>query len=53
MGFLMEGLDRDKLTNQRDVVRNERRQGEGRPYGMVDEASITSSFQKAILITAP
>ncbi|MGB6190855.1 MAG: insulinase family protein, partial [Terracidiphilus sp.] len=29
MGFLMEGLDREKLTNQRDVVRNERRQGEG------------------------
>ena len=27
MGFLMEGLDRAKLTNQRDVVRNERRQG--------------------------
>src|ERR1017187_3551770 len=32
MGFLMEGLDRIKLANQRDVVRNERRQGEGRPY---------------------
>ncbi len=32
MGFLMEGLDRTKLANQRDVVRNERRQGEGRPY---------------------
>jgi hypothetical protein len=29
MGFLLEGLDRAKLTNQRDVVRNERRQGEG------------------------
>src|ERR1700748_1767772 len=28
MGFLMEGLDREKLANQRDVVRNERRQGE-------------------------
>ena len=34
MGFLMEGLDREKLTNQRDVVRSERRQGEG----MVDKA---------------
>ena len=29
MGFLLERLDRTKLTNQRDVVRNERRQGEG------------------------
>ncbi len=37
MGFLMEGLDRVKLANQRDVVRNERRQGEGRPYDLADE----------------
>ena len=38
MGFLMEGLDRKLLANQRDVVRNERRQGEGRPYAAGDEA---------------
>jgi zinc protease len=38
MGFLMEGLDRTLLTNQRDVVRNERRQGEGRPYNAANEA---------------
>jgi zinc protease len=37
MGFLMEGLDRVKLANQRDVVRNERRQGEGRPYEVASE----------------
>ena len=37
MGFLMEGLDRVKLANQRDVVRNERRQGEGTPYDLADE----------------
>jgi zinc protease len=37
MGFLLDTLDRTKLTNQRDVVRNEKRQGEGRPYGIVDE----------------
>ncbi|MEI9981429.1 MAG: insulinase family protein [Edaphobacter sp.] len=37
MGFLLEGLDRVKLTNQRDVVRNERRQGEGTPYELADE----------------
>jgi len=38
MGFLMEGLDRKLLQNQRDVVRNERRQGEGRPYAAAGEA---------------
>ena len=38
MGFLMEGLNRTLLTNQRDVVRNERRQGEGRPYYVANEA---------------
>ncbi len=37
MGYLLEGLDRVKLANQRDVVRNERRQGEGTPYSMADE----------------
>jgi zinc protease len=37
MGFLLEGLDRVKLTNQRDVVRNERRQGEGSPYQLAEE----------------
>ena len=37
MGFLLDTLDRAKLANQRDVVRNEKRQGEGRPYGIVDE----------------
>src|SRR6202451_3527257 len=38
MGFLLETLDRAKLTNQRDVVRNEKRQGEGTPYVLADEA---------------
>ncbi len=38
MGFLLETLDHEKLANQRDVVRNERRQGiENEPYGLVDE----------------
>jgi zinc protease len=37
MGFLLDTLDRAKLTNQRDVVRNEKRQGEGSPYGIVGE----------------
>ena len=46
MGFLMEGLDRKLLTNQRDVVRNERRQGEGRPYDVADDAVFHLLFPK-------
>ena len=46
MGFLLDTLDRAKLTNQRDVVRNERRQGEGTPYGVVDEEMYHQLFPK-------
>src|SRR5579863_9560266 len=46
MGFLMEGLDREKLANQRDVVRNERRQGEGQPYEVAHEAVIHQLLPK-------
>ncbi|MBZ5627955.1 MAG: insulinase family protein [Acidobacteriia bacterium] len=38
MGWLLDGLNETKLKNQRDVVRNERRQSlEGQPYGLVEE----------------
>ncbi len=47
MGFLMEGLDRVKLANQRDVVRNERRQGEGRPYDLANEKMYQLLFPKS------
>jgi zinc protease len=47
VGFLLDGLDRVKLANQRDVVRNERRQSvEGRPYGIVGEEAIHQLFPK-------
>ncbi len=46
MGFLLETLDRAKLTNQRDVVRNERRQGEGTPYELGDEEVYHLLFAK-------
>ncbi len=46
MGFLMEGLDREKLVNQKDVVRNERRQGEGRPYDVAEEELYHQLFPK-------
>jgi zinc protease len=45
MGFLLETLDQAKLANQRDVVRNERRQSvENQPYGLVDEALFHELF---------
>jgi zinc protease len=34
MGWLLPALTQEKLDNQRDVVLNERRQGEGRPYSV-------------------
>ena len=47
MGFLLDTLDRAKLANQRDVVRNERRQSfEGQPYGVAEEALYHQLFPK-------
>jgi len=38
MGFLLDSLLQGKLDNQRDVVKNERRQSvDNRPYGTADE----------------
>jgi len=47
MGFLLETLDRAKLTNQRDVVSNELRQDEGQPYDVADEAMGHLLFPKS------
>src|SRR4051812_32170727 len=39
MGYLLDVLDEKALANQRDVVRNERRQSlENQPYGVAEEA---------------
>jgi zinc protease len=47
MGYLLQKLDREKLANQRDVVRNERRQSvEGQPYGLVEEGLFHQLFPK-------
>src|SRR5688572_11258222 len=47
MGYLLETVDQAKLSNQQDVVRNERRQSsENRPYGIVWEAFVQSLFPK-------
>jgi zinc protease len=45
MGYLLEKVDQAKLSNQQDVVRNERRQStENRPYGIVEEAMYQALF---------
>jgi zinc protease len=47
MGFLLEDLDQAQLTNQKDVVRNERRESrENRPYGLFDEAAYHQLFPR-------
>jgi zinc protease len=47
MGFLLPTLDQEKLANQRDVVRNERRQThENAPYGVVQEELFHQLFPK-------
>ncbi len=47
MGYLVGKLDIEKLANQRDVVRNERRQsGENAPYGLVEEGMYHELFPK-------
>jgi zinc protease len=47
MGYLLPTLDQAKLANQRDVVRNERRQShENTPYGVVQEALFHELFPK-------
>jgi zinc protease len=47
MGYLLGTLDREKLANQRDVVRNERRQSlENAPYGLVEEQLFHQVYPK-------
>ncbi len=47
MGWLLDTLNGRNLANQRDVVRNERRQSvEGQPYGLVEEGLFHELFPK-------
>ena len=47
MGYLLDVLDQKALTNQQDVVRNERRESiENHPYGIVEEALFANLFPK-------
>src|SRR5262245_53678437 len=48
MGYLLDQVDQANLSNQQDVVRNERRQSyENRPYGVVEEALFHQLFPKS------
>ncbi len=45
MGFLLPAMTQEKLDNQREVVKNERRQSyENRPYGLVHEAILCELY---------
>src|SRR4051794_8427884 len=45
MGFLVPALSQQKLDNQRDVVKNERRQSyDNRPYGQAHEALLEALY---------
>ncbi|MGA2065831.1 MAG: pitrilysin family protein [Thermoguttaceae bacterium] len=45
MGFLLPAMTQPKLDNQRDVVKNERRQSyENRPYGLVHEVILAALY---------
>ncbi len=44
MGHLLGAIDQARLDEQRDVVKNEKRQGENRPYGRVFEHIVSNVF---------
>jgi zinc protease len=47
MGFLLDKLDQKALSNQQDVVRNERRQSvENQPYGLAEEELVQMLYPK-------
>ena len=44
MGHLLGVIDQAKLDEQRGVVQNEKRQGDNRPYGLVEYAQLAGLF---------
>lgn len=44
MGHLLGAIDQKVLDEQRGVVQNEKRQGQNRPYGKVNEFIISSTY---------
>ena len=46
MGHLLGVISQEKLDEQRDVVKNEKRQGDNRPYGMAEYLESEGLFPK-------
>ena len=46
MGHLLGAIDQAKLDEQRDVVKNEKRQGENQPYGKVFSTILQNVYPK-------
>ncbi|MFW2831031.1 M16 family metallopeptidase [Sphingomonas sp. ID0503] len=44
MGHLLGAIDQAKLDNQRGVVQNEKREGDNKPYGLVEYAQLQALF---------
>jgi predicted Zn-dependent peptidase len=44
MGHLLSAIGQNELDTQRGVVQNEKRQGENRPYGRVDQNILSNIF---------
>jgi zinc protease len=44
MGHLLGAIDQAKLDEQRGVVQNEKRQGDNRPYGLVEYSMLAGLF---------
>lgn len=44
MGWLLDGLAKDEVNQQRGVVQNEKRQGENQPYGRVRENILANAY---------
>ena len=44
MGHLLGAIDEEKLTEQRGVVQNEKRQGENRPYGVTRQLITENTY---------
>ncbi len=44
LGYMVNAISPEKLTEQRGVVQNEKRQGENEPYGLTDEYMAKSVY---------
>jgi predicted Zn-dependent peptidase len=44
MGYLLGAVTQEKLDNQRNVVQNEKRQGDNQPYGMVEYEQLENLY---------